>query len=384
MKRNTHLLALMGGCLILSTTSLAFVAPATFVASSTLLGVQEEKAPRYMVGVLENFVFGDSANVTLKTDEGNTVTVFVNSASKIMINNAVGTLTQAYQNLNKKRVKLLVEKESFGLRLVTLWDDASYLMHKKKHEGTQQATIKSISGRMLVLSDGRHYRIDDTSKFSRGGKMVGPKKMEGLTQAWVVGNVTGEFPSVAILGDTSASVNANVDTSNQPERPESNSNNQRPPSSGANTTKYRVRLELDVYNEEDLEKIPFLQELKDRIKFPDFKDGRIEPFGKIKFNNRVVWDVSEQAARSYQFGSKATFTFQPTEPTPGAIGEFIVTGPTLKITGTVWDDDLVGKSDKVFVFNKTIDLAQWAQASVAQYIRDDLEHAAVRCVVVKI
>ncbi|HLO97593.1 MAG TPA: hypothetical protein VK171_03265 [Fimbriimonas sp.] len=364
MKNSTKLTLALATLFAVQVAPIATATP--LLVSTMLLTQAEDAAPRYVSATITTVNFGSTASIKVKTDEGVEATYIVNDSSKMTIAGAAANLTTVYQKLNGQKAKFLIRKVASGFSVVNVWDDASWTSYLNLHNDVQMGAFKEMSGRILVLGD-KAYKIDDNTVFMKGGKKVGRKKMEGLTQMWIKGDISSGYPVAKIIGDTTDSVGGVASSGSGNNRPASGQN-KRPASTGSSTT-YYVTLSFKIIDSSDTEG----GDLGEGVaKGYGVADKQVECFGSLNFNGKNWWKIVEKDATKNRKGENEVLAVVPkTGAAYGSNGRFVVKESNLMLSGSLNDWDLATKFDQLMKVNLNLDLAQIANKGVQVYRTQD-------------
>ena len=126
-------------------------------------------AGRLAKATLQNMTFGDSATLTVKTEEGETLAISWPNA-KFHNDNAEATASNfASKNPPGSPIALLYAQAQGKLTLREAWDLVSWSAELREHEGVQTGGITMLTNRVLIVSS-RHYALTKDTVFVKGGQ----------------------------------------------------------------------------------------------------------------------------------------------------------------------------------------------------------------------
>ena len=368
---------------------------------TALVGQQEDGNPRLIKGMLKTVNFGSTASVVL-TMAGADKTFRINDQTKYSVLGNSQNLTGLYQTSNNKDVWAVVQKESAGVMLKQVWDLDKWGPYVSTHKTSIMGQVKFLGPKLLQLGD-YNFVIKDTTQFVLGGQPSTRAKLVGKPQLWVKGDHKLGEPYALIIADTSEGLGIQPSGNTRPPssgstrppssgggtRPTSTGNGQspterdntRPTSTGTGNLSptekaaqiqrgFAVNIYFKITNSDDMPAKVGNQAGGDVVRGAarevGAEDKTLEIFGDLKFNGATWWSIDQKNAIKQGQGSRLDIAPKSGAAYAVATG-FLVKAETLKLVGSLKDDDDLSKSDMIFKVNQTINLFEAAGKGWVKY-----------------
>lgn len=370
--------ALMLGTLVLPTTAHA-------QEGGRRQGRNADRGQRTLAGriervTVENMTFGDNAALTVKTAEGESLTLAWANA-KFHWNNAdTSPSTFALKNLPGSTIAILFAQSQGNATLREAWDLISWNAELNRHKGVQTGGIVQLTNRVLTLGNFRYALTRDTV-FVKAGKNATRDDFSTRQTVYVKGDTSAGVPVALVVADTEDGVNSNpVSRTNEErlegvsprpapkKRPSStgtgdsgstgSTGNSRPPSTGA-SGQYRVSMYFKVIDASDN---PSGSTVADAVgaagRSTGANDNTLECFGELRVNGELVWQIDRKDASRNKKQKGETVTVTPNKAPRLMQGSYWVhSGQTMMLSGNFKDEDNLNEDDMLFPISLNLPLS---------------------------
>jgi hypothetical protein len=323
---------------------------------------QAPLAGRIAKGTLQGMAFGDSATITVKTDEGETL-VLSWSAAKFHCDKADATASSfAVKNPTGSPITVLFAQAQGKASLREAWDLASWNDELNNHKGVKTGGISQLTNRVLVTASHRFALTKDTL-WVKDGKAAKREDFKSRDTVYIKGDTSTGVPVALTVADSEAGASMTALDLAKPAgdvKPIGQGNN-RPPSTGAGST-YTVRMFFKITDSADNEQgetpAGRLGELASKF---GVEDNKVECFGELRANGMRVWEIKQDASKDNKRKAGETLTVLPSEASGMRSGStWRVGSPTLALTGALYDDDLATSADLLYSGSLNLNLAELA------------------------
>ena len=333
-------------------------------------------AGRLAKATLQNMTFGDSATLTVKTEEGETLAISWPNA-KFHNDNAEATASNfASKNPPGSPIALLYAQAQGKLTLREAWDLVSWSAELREHEGVQTGGITMLTNRVLIVSS-RHYALTKDTVFVKGGQTAKREDFSLRDTVYIKGDTTSGVPVALVVADTADGASSStLDRAKEDlgggitprakgnKRPPSQGSDapltRRPPSSGAtNGASYTVRMFFKITDSSDNAYTSGAAGVVARA--AGVGDEKVECYGELRANGQKVWEIKREDAQQNQKRTGETITLLPTEASGLRNGSsWRVPSATLSLSASLIDDDDLTNNDTLGTWTVNLNLSDLA------------------------
>lgn len=355
---------------------------------------------------LQNMTFGESATLTVKTEEGETLALSWPNA-KFHNDNAEATPSNfASKNPGGSVIAILYAQAQGKLTLREAWDLVSWNAELREHEGVQTGGITMLTNRVLIVSS-RHYGLTKDTVFVKGGQTAKREDFSLRDTVYIKGDTSSGVPVALVVADTAdGASSSSLDRAKEDlgggitprakgnKRPPSSGSgrNQRPPSSGngagttgtgaspserdrqadnapltsrppssgsTNSASYTVRMFFKITDSSDN---AFTSGAAGVVaKVAGIGDEKVECYGELRANGQKVWEIKREEAQQNQKRTGETITLLPSEASGLRNGSsWRVASATLSLSASLIDDDDLTNNDTLGTWTVNLNLAELA------------------------